>query len=255
MKKTIFLVVIISSFALTGCGEPVTQNQNTNQANTNQAPVAESKTRAEWQEILNWPEECNEPGIDLAQTSGVYQYHLNKQSSLILVLCFRAAYQDNYRLYHYKYSTSDVIALQLESFYENLDGNLEELYLDSFASANTYDDFSSRAEDFSVFEKAAGHGGCGYVADYKWNYTSEEYELTTFSGNFDCENPVDSDQWTVLYDVSTKCCQECTEAFNTSPVGTGAGAAQCGEFSTSYTWSDECQTYYSRNPIVAAECQ
>lgn len=255
MKKTILFVLIIFTFALAGCGEPVTQNQNTNQANTNQAPVAESKTRTEWQEILDWPEECNEPGIGSEET-GVYKYLLDKQNYLVLVLCFRAAYQDNFRLYKYNFSTNDATPLQLKSFYQDLSGNLVEQSLDSFGSANIYDDFSSRGEDFSVFEKAAGHGGCGYVADYKWNYASEEYELTTFSGNFDCEDPVDSDQWPVLYShLETKCCQECKDAFSKSAVAVGAGGATCGEFSTAKPLSEECQTYFQSNPMVVAECQ
>jgi hypothetical protein len=55
-------------------------------------------------------------------------------------------------------------------------------------------------------------------------------------------------------DLSAQCCRECLEAFSQSPVGVGAEAAQCGDFTTANPISDKCRVYFENNPKTVAAC-
>lgn len=189
----LFVVLILS-----GCFDRETMNTNlVNQSeniNTNK-----ELSRAEWKNILKWPAECDEPGADFGGGSGVYEYEPEEGRSVVLVFCFLTAYQDNYRLYYYDKVNQGVVSLQLTSFYENIDGELEEMSMESFASADSYEDFSQTGSKLSIVEKGAGHFGCGTAGDYEWNNDQQKYELVEMVGHFDCDNVLDADQWPVIY--------------------------------------------------------
>lgn len=61
-------------------------------------------------------------------------------------------------------------------------------------------------------------------------------------------------QKTTDVDIRSACCQECLAAFNTSPVGVGAGAAQCGTFNSADTLSSKCQQYFQQHTVMVGEC-
>lgn len=56
-------------------------------------------------------------------------------------------------------------------------------------------------------------------------------------------------------DLNIRCCQECREAFNQSPVGVGAAGVNCGEFSSGQPISQLCLDYFKDNPMTVAECE
>lgn len=56
-------------------------------------------------------------------------------------------------------------------------------------------------------------------------------------------------------DLQAECCEECKAAFNKSPVGVGAEAVRCGEFSTAEPLSGGCETYFQDNLITVSECE
>ncbi len=62
-------------------------------------------------------------------------------------------------------------------------------------------------------------------------------------------------QKTTDADLRSACCQECLAAFNTSPVGVGAEAAQCGTFNSADTLSRKCQKYFQQHTVMVGECE
>ncbi|HIG92689.1 TPA: hypothetical protein HA242_01460 [Candidatus Woesearchaeota archaeon] len=54
--------------------------------------------------------------------------------------------------------------------------------------------------------------------------------------------------------TSAACCQECQEAFSSSPAAVGPSQARCGEFTTGRPLSPECQQYFDGNRVMVSEC-
>ncbi len=52
-----------------------------------------------------------------------------------------------------------------------------------------------------------------------------------------------------------RCCQQCVDAFGSSPVGVGEQAAQCGEFTTGSPLSEECGAFFMSEPRSVKACQ
>jgi predicted small secreted protein len=55
--------------------------------------------------------------------------------------------------------------------------------------------------------------------------------------------------------LKEKCCKECLEALNQSPVGIGKQGVLCGEFTTAKPISKECLEYFKKNPTTVGDCE
>ena len=55
--------------------------------------------------------------------------------------------------------------------------------------------------------------------------------------------------------LQLRCCTECKNAFNKSPIGVGSEMAKCGKFGTAQPISEECKTYFRNNPTSVSECK
>ncbi len=54
--------------------------------------------------------------------------------------------------------------------------------------------------------------------------------------------------------LATRCCKECLEAFNQSPVAVGPEGAKCGSFGTGKPLSGRCAKYFQKNKKMVADC-
>jgi len=192
MKKIIFLAIILIIIIITGI--LLISFYKEKQPDQKMSPAEQ---RANWKNVLNWPDECDYVDPLFLEQSGIKQYQINEQESLILVLCFRAAYQDNYRVYYLH--NSEVQPIKLKTLYQGVNEQIQEYFVESFASIDPNNDFATKGNKLYILSKGAGHFGCGYYAQYEWNNSSKEYELIKFKAHFDCDSPLSHEEWPIIY--------------------------------------------------------
>ena len=153
-------------------------------------------TNDEWKEILAWPTICDIHALDdFGDESRVIEYEINDTESLAILTCGKGAYQNEYRVFYLDKLTDEVRELDFDYFYEDENGNFQETSYDSFASVDSYDDFSTTGNNLSVYYKDIGAGGCGYTAKYAWNEDEKQYDLEQYNAYYDCDNPKEPDGW------------------------------------------------------------
>ncbi len=152
--------------------------------------------RIAWNKILQWPEACNDgANTRFTSYSGITEYKVNKNESVVLVACELYAYQEGYRLYHYNSNTQEATELKMTRFDEDDNEVVSE---DGFGGLADLDENGN----LMIFTKFAGHAQCGSVLDYQWNDANKKMELISQISNFDCDKLIMSDEWPVIYEIN-----------------------------------------------------
>ncbi|HIH42382.1 TPA: hypothetical protein HA246_01935 [Candidatus Woesearchaeota archaeon] len=55
-------------------------------------------------------------------------------------------------------------------------------------------------------------------------------------------------------DLRSQCCNECREAWSTSPAAIAPSAVNCVHFTTAKKVSTECEDYFKANKVKVTEC-
>jgi hypothetical protein len=131
----------------------------------------------------------------LKEMSRVYQ--IDAQRMLVEIICYGGAYQPGFQ-YFLVNSDNDIQPVFLTKL-DNETGEgeivqVEETFLTGLP------EYDQTKKTLSIFRKYAGHGGCGYEAKYQWQ--EDSFELLEFKANFDCDNPVYSENWPIIYPVN-----------------------------------------------------
>jgi hypothetical protein len=155
--------------------------------------------RAEWGQILDWPDVCNEYlNYSYLVDNGITEYKINDDELIILVDCFQAAYQTSYRIYHYNSNLGEARELAL-----GLYGPNGENLVNTGGFAGFVNEYFAETGELVFMSRSAGHGGCGYEVSYIWDSSLKEYKLVSENANFDCDSPIPSADWQQIFPVKT----------------------------------------------------
>lgn len=188
--QKLFFTAIAFAILLSGCGTITTGTGLTGQTDEDESNPPLS--RAEWQVALDLPATCDDTFGDFEETNGIGEYALNETESIVLVECFLTAYQINYQLYRYDHETEVATELTLPYF------DAGELVQQNEFSGIVEPEFADNGHIY-LFSKYAGHGGCGYAAEFAWDEAAQGYQLISQAEHDDCENPLMADEWPSVY--------------------------------------------------------
>jgi hypothetical protein len=118
-------------------------------------------------------------------------YTINNEEKLIEIVCYTGAYQSVYQ--YFIFNPKDIQPLHLTQFSKNESGNVIETQEMLISGIANYD---QNQQILSIFNKYAGHGGCGTMAKYQWQEIT--FELLEYRANFDCNNPIPADKWAIV---------------------------------------------------------
>ena len=179
---------------------PIIYHQNKSlPINTNNNKPQEFSNENIINEILNRQEElalCDNDLIEdiVKEFSNIYT--LNSRDKILEIVCFQGAYQSAYQYFLITFNNNNLEfqSLYFTQFIEDENGNNQEYQEKLIAGLSNYE---INQEVLSIFSKYAGHGGCGNEAKYQWQEIN--FELLEYKANFDCDNPISSDQWNIIY--------------------------------------------------------
>ena len=148
-----------------------------------------------WYQKLKWTQSCEDNSSDfeiLGDTSGQMKFlNLSDTEFLVNIKCNCGAYQCWNNLVYYDEKNDISKLLEFDSYKENGDKTKTNLL-----TSLGFDLITKKLESFN---KYAGHGGCGYKGNYKWNDTLKSFELTDFKQNSDCNNIDKMKNWKIIY--------------------------------------------------------
>lgn len=154
-----------------------------------QVSSAINPERKNWYDKIKWDRDC-ETAFQKTSTdtsfSGITTYNLEKDKTIIIVQCALGAYQPSQILYLY-WPSREISQLSLDC----VDGNGE--LFNTGSEIFGLLTFEPQTQTLTNFHKFAGHGGCGYLANYK--LVRDNFQLIKFNSNTDCFHPLLPDNW------------------------------------------------------------
>ena len=146
-----------------------------------------------WYQKLKWSEMCEDrfSWRSDENESGVKFLNLSDTEFLVEISCGYGPYQrwSNFVYYDEKNDISKLLE------FDSYDEKSNKIKIDILTSAG----FDSKTKTFRTWNKYVGHGGCGYIGDYKWDNDLKSFELTEFRQYTDCEKPIGDSNWKVIY--------------------------------------------------------
>ncbi len=186
MLKKYFLIIVLGIIFISGCGL-----KKNNEVGINEKQIKNNNEK-DWEEILGWKKSCPEG----REVNG---YRVDKDEYVVLIECFKAAYQSNFKAYYYNETSNEIKQLDFDHFYYDKEGVLQREKQRNFTSMDAYDDIDIVNDGFKLVVKGAGHFGCGEVLIYKWSDNDDAFDLIVASGHFNCNDPVPFEEWPVVY--------------------------------------------------------
>ena len=156
-----------------------------------------AQDRKQLYQRLKWAGECEDDfGQGIVGDKGEYEgnvkvFNFSDTELLINASCGCGAYQCWSNLVYYDEKNDISKLLEFDSYKENSDKTKKNL----LTSAG-FDPITKKLE---TYNKYAGHGGCGYTENYNWNNNLKNFKLSKFVQNSDCDNPVGTDKWKMIY--------------------------------------------------------
>ncbi len=175
--------------------EPVV-NENVNVVIEEEEEDEDVVERKMWEDVLGW-ENCRTVDADL-YGPGVYEYELANNDSILLVLCRVGGTSNTYRVYHYDKTVQEASRLEID-LYEAYPGGTRMAKYETFASIEDYSDFSTTGTSLRIHDRSNGLTTCGIDGTYEWNDGIKNYEIKSFKGNLNCDEPIEEENWPVLY--------------------------------------------------------
>lgn len=124
--------------------------------------------RAEWRELLHWPDNCEEAFQELFKDesqAGMEFYQLGNRQYLVHITCYGGAYQPGFVLALYDEAKKKSRLLRLKHYERATNGRIT-TYRD--AEIAGFDTFNPKTKQLTVFSKSRGPGDCGSQVIYRF---------------------------------------------------------------------------------------
>lgn len=151
--------------------------------------------RLKWQKLIKWPKSCEFERLEHMSNAGLDFYKIDKDKTIIKVMCNRFAYQGQYQLYLLEASDSAPKSKPLlipqiretggtwKSFKSNKVTGLFQYY--------------PKDQSFLTLNKYSGAGQCGHSLTYKSNVSDSDINIDIDKawGNADCSKDMTQEDW------------------------------------------------------------